>query len=298
MSQLWTESTLLDVVDEEGRTGFMLRIARHVDEGVAWLWLVTYGPEGVHGFVEDTFACSPARTADDGSSARYEVQLPTTHGSLGWISRIGSAAKVTGGSCEVRVRGHRGPDIAHGPGGTEMAIRASFAPVFGGAGSNLPGRTESVVRVVAEIEVGGMARSISGLGQFHEQLQGAPRFDTPFTYLSLRSSERALVALRGPRAGGGVLHGRGSVVPIMGFEIDPLDPAAPERGRRFSSGESTGVSGVVVGSVTPMVTYSVPVLHGRRPSAIVVGTLNGSRVSGFVNDWAPPVPDAPPREAS
>jgi hypothetical protein len=40
----YTESTLLDVVSDDGGAGFMMRIARHVDEGVAWLWLVTFGP--------------------------------------------------------------------------------------------------------------------------------------------------------------------------------------------------------------------------------------------------------------
>ena len=86
----FTESTLLDVVSDDGGAGFMMRIARHVDEGVAWLWLVTFGPEGVHGFVDDELPCNSMRTQDDGSQAQYEVSLPSTHGSVGWIMRTGS----------------------------------------------------------------------------------------------------------------------------------------------------------------------------------------------------------------
>ena len=288
----FTESTLLDVVSDDGGAGFMMRIARHVDEGVAWLWLVTFGPEGVHGFVDDDLSCSSMRTHDDGSQSRYEVSLPSTHGSVGWIMRTGSASRIEGGKCEIKVNGHFTSDVPRGPGSTEMALSASFIPLFGAAGSNMPGRTESIVRVEADIEIGGKSHSISGYGQFHEQLQDAPRFDTPFTYVSLRSAEVALVALRGPRAGGGVVLTRSSGESFMGFRISAHDPTTPFAVRNFDCGAADDESPVATGSVTPIATYSVPILGGRRPSAVVAGTLNGTHVSGFVNDWIPPMPDA------
>ena len=122
----FTESTLLDVVSDDGGAGFMMRIARHVDEGVAWLWLVTFGPDGVHGFVDDELPCNSMRTQDDGSQAQYEVSLPSTHGSVGWIMRTGSASRIEGGKCEIRVNGHFTSDVPRGPGSTEMALSASF----------------------------------------------------------------------------------------------------------------------------------------------------------------------------
>ena len=288
----FTESTLLDVVSDDGGAGFMMRIARHVDEGVAWLWLVTFGPEGVHGFVDDELPCNSMRTQDDGSHARYEVSLPRTHGSVGWIMRAGSASRIDGGKCELTVNGHYMSDVPRGPGAIEIALSASFSPLFEAAGSNLPGRTESIVRVEAVIEIGGKTFSVSGLGQFHEQLQDAPRFDTPFTYVSLRSAGAALVALRGPRAGGGVHLTRSSGDSFMGFRMSAYDPAVPLAVRTFDCGGVDGHSPVATGSVTPIVTYSVPILGGRRPSAVVTGTLNGTHVSGFVNDWSPPISDA------
>ena len=285
----FTESTLLDVVSDDGGSGFMVRIARHVDEGVAWLWLVTYGLEGVHGFVDDELPISSTRTPDDGGTARYEVNLPKTHGSVGWIMRAGHASMIEGGSCEIRVNGHHGPDVPRGPGAIEVALSASFSPLFEAAGSNLPGRTESIVRVEADIEIGGKTSSVSGLGQFHEQLQDAPRFDTPFTYVSLRSAGAALVALRGPRAGGGVYLTRSTGRSFMGFRMSAHDPAVPLAVRTFDCGGVDDKSPVATGSVTPIVTYSVPILGGRRPSAVVTGTLNGTHVTGFVNDWSPPM---------
>ena len=287
MPQGFTESTLLDVVDGDGYTGFMLRIARHVDEGVAWLWLVTYGPDGVHGFVDDSMPCTNVRTPDNGESARYAVDLPETHGLVGHIVRTGSPTRVDGGLCEVRVNGHHRRDVPRGPGPVKMAVTATFTELFGSAGSNLPGRTESIVQVHAEIEIDGKSHSVNGYGQFHEQLQDAPRFDTPFTYVSLRGHDTALVALRGPRAGGGVKYGRSSVSPVEGFQIDSYDTNWPVGPRQFRGGESGRTSFVTSGVVTPTVTYSVPILDGRRPSAVVVGVLDDSHVTGFVNDWVP-----------
>jgi hypothetical protein len=289
MPRGFTESTLLDVVDDEGRSGFMLRIARHVDEGVAWLWLVTYGPDGVHGFVDDSFPCDSRRTPDERDRARYAVDLPKTHGLVGWIERTGAPTRVDGGLCEVRVNGHHHRDVPRGPGPVKMAVSAAFTALFGGAGSNLPGRTESIVKVKAVIEIDGKSRVVNGFGQFHEQLQDAPRFDTPFTYVSLRGDANALVALRGPRAGGGVKYGHASVSPFGGFQIEPYDAAESVASRQFRGGESGDSSFVTSGVVTPTVTYSVPILEGRRPSAVVSGILDGSRVTGFVNDWVPPI---------
>jgi hypothetical protein len=288
----FTESTLLDVVSDDGGAGFMVRIARHVDEGVAWLWLVAFGPDGVYGFVEDQLPCNSSRTPDDGSRARYEVNIPGTHGLIGWITRTGSASRIDGGKCGIEVNGHRTPDVPRGAGSTKMALSASFSPLFGAAGSNLPGRTESIVRVEADIEIGENSYSVSGLGQFHEQLQDAPRFDTPFTYVSLRAPDTALVAIRGPRAGGGVLLDRSTGRAFAGFRISEHDPQASSATRSFECGPSEAESPVAEGIVVPTVNYSVPILGGRRPSAVVTGTLNGARASGFVNDWIPPSSDA------
>lgn len=288
----FTESTLLDLVTDDGRSGFMVRLARHVDEAVAWVWLVTYGPEGIHGFVDDSLPCSPTRTVDDGSGATYSVAVPGSHGRSAWIRREGAADSVTGGRCTIDVLGTAGDDVPRGPGPARLQVDATFAARARRVGGNLPGRTESIVDVRATVTVDGRSRSVSGLGQFHEQLQEAPRFDTPFTYTSLRSRDRSLVGLRGPKAGRAVIQSAGETVAHPGFEIEPRDPAAPMGSRRFRVERRDGdgrVDGepIVHGEIAPTITYTVPILHGRRPSAIVCGVLDGRPVTGFVNDWRP-----------
>lgn len=288
MTGTFTESTLLDLVSADGRTGFMLRLARHVDEARAWIWLVIFHADVIHGFADDSIACESTRTVDDGTSATYSVGAPVEATCFASVTRRGSAHRVSGGSCMVRVHGHRLADIPWGSGAVPLVLDASFSPMFDGAGSNLPGRTESIVRVDASIEVGDERVQMSGLGQFHEQLQDAPRFDTSFTYMSLRGENSALVALRGPLAGGGVLHGHGGASPVSGFSIDPLDAERPLSVRVFSGSRPGPDDASVNGRLTPTLTYTVPILDGRRPSAIVTGSLNGADVSGFVNDWVAP----------
>lgn len=281
----FTESALLDMVSDDGSSGFMLRIARHVDQGVSWLWLVTYGEGGFHGFVDDTLPCPNVRTIDDGHATSYEVEVPSTHGLTARLSRTGSAEVVTGGSCDIQVFGHATTEVPRGAGVVRMALEAEFRPMFERAGSNLPGRTESIVWVDATLGVGDSTYRLSGRGQFHEQLQDAPRFDTPFTYISLRGEHAAMVGIRGPRAGGVVLQGLDGPRGFGDFEIDPLDMAELYSTRKFRAGMGQASPTRVIGSITPTLRYTVPILGGRRPSAIVLGDLNGETVSGFVNDW-------------
>ncbi len=278
MSGSFTESTLVDLVTADGRSAFMLRLARHVDEGVAWLWLVTFGPEGVHGFVDDAIACPSVRTVDDGTAATYEV-------GRSWVRREGSADSVTGGACHVEVLGHAGADVPRGPGSVALTVSATFRPRARRAGSNLAGRSESIVDVDATVSIGGVEHAMSGVGQFHEQLQDAPRFDTPFTYLSLRGASTSLIGLRVPVGGRAVVQRDGDVVTHPGFDIDPLDNEAPMAARSLRIDAPGGP--LLSGEVTPTVRYTVPIKGGRRPSAIVQGRLGDEPVTGFVNDWRP-----------
>lgn len=289
MEASFTESTLLDLVSEDGRSGFMVRLARHVDEGKAWVWAIAFGPNGFHGFTDDRMPCPSDRTPDDGQSAVYDVALPATRGRVARMHRNGPADAVTDGSCLIEVYGHATDAVPRGPGAARMRIEAKFRCRAARAGSNLPGRTESIVEVEAVVLAGGVARELRGYGQFHEQRQEAPRFDTPFTYTSLRGRDISLVGLQVPKAGRAVVGRQGVLDAYLGFTIDPLDTAASLAPRHLSIAPCEGHDGepILTGTVTPTVTYSVPINGGTRPSAIVIGELDGERVSGFVNDWTP-----------
>lgn len=286
----FTESTLLDLVTADGRSGFMVRIARNVDEGTGWVWLVTYDPDGVSGFVEDRFACARHRTEDDGTGAEYVVEMPVDAGVEATVHRRGSSESPLGGHCVVDVLGHRSSDIPRGPGSERLRVEATFTVPDRPAGSNLQGRSESIVNVEATLTVNGVTRHLSGMGQFHEQLQDTPRFDTPFTYTSLRGDDLSLIGLRGPRAGGGVVISAEGPEQLAGLEIDAYDGDDPWRRREFRCGADANGAPRFSGHLEPTVRYSIPIVDGRRPSAIVRGELNGREVTGFLNDWTPPPP--------
>ena len=284
----FTESTLLDLVTADGRSGFMVRIARNVDEGTGWVWLVTYGPDGVSGFVEDRFACAGHRTKDDATGAEYVVEMPVEAGAEATVHRRGTSETPLGGHCVVDVLGHSSSDIPRGPGSDRLRVQAAFTVPDRPAGSNLPGRSESIVDVEATLTVNGVTRHIRGMGQFHEQLQDSPRFDTPFTYMSLRGVDLSLIGLKGPRAGGGVVISVDGPEQLPGLEIDAYDKDDPWRRRQFGCGVDATGAPRFLGHLEPTVRYSIPIGDGRRPSAIVRGELNGRAVTGFLNDWTPP----------
>lgn len=286
-SPSFTESTLLDLVTADGRSGFMVRIARHVDEGRAWVWLVAFSPHGVFGFAEDRLSCSHDRTTDDGSMATYEAQFGLERGIEAVLSRRGSSLVPVGGACVVDVRGHGVPDIPRGPGADRIRLEATFEIRGQRAGSNLPGRTESIAEVDARLSVAGQTFSLSGLGQFHEQLQDAPRFDTPFTYLSLRGQHLSMIGLRGPRAGGAVLITDSKTEARQGLDVEPIDLENVMKTRKFRVGSLGNLAPSVSGTAEPTLFYSIPIGTGRRPSLIVRGEIEGHSVSGFINDWVP-----------
>ena len=284
----FTESTLLDLVTADGRSGFMVRLARNVDEGTGWVWLVTYGPDGVSGFVEDRCACAGHHTEDDGTGAEYVVEMPVEAGAEATVHRRGTSETPLGGHCVVDVLGHSSSDIPRGPGNNRLRVEAGFRVSDRPAGSNLPGRSESIVDVEAILTVNGVTRHIRGMGQFHEQLQDTPRFDTPFTYMSLRGADLSLIGLRGPRSGGGVVISADGPEQLPGLEIDAYDKDDPWCRRDFRCGVDATGAARFGGHLEPTVRYSIPIGDGRRPSAIVRGELNGRAVTGFLNDWTPP----------
>lgn len=71
----WSESVYLDAVSPDGRTGFVTRLARHVDGGRTWLWAHGFDVDGpTVAFVRDDLPCDGDRTVDDDASVVYSVE--------------------------------------------------------------------------------------------------------------------------------------------------------------------------------------------------------------------------------
>ena len=256
---MWSESVYLDVVSADGKLAVVTRLARHVDEGVAWLWLHAFGIADL-AFVRDDLPCDAARTEDDDQGARYVIDGEDVRAAF---VRSGPKDMPTGATVAVRVPG--------------AIFEASFTPT-GAAGSNLPGRSEVLGVVDASITTAEGTARLAARGQFHEQHQDAPRFTVPFTYGTLRGDGLGMVALITPGRSGGFVSRHDEIVRATSAAISPAGPS-----RRLVLSLERG--GELEVDVRSTYDYELPINGRPRRSAIVHGRVGSIDVSGCINDW-------------
>ncbi|HSL57667.1 MAG TPA: hypothetical protein VK866_07490 [Acidimicrobiales bacterium] len=252
----WTESRYLDVVSDDGLAAVITRLAHHPAEGVWWLWAHVLTPEGCAGFVDN--ALPDPLPAD--VTASFEGDERTA-------------------AVEVAVLGHAGATVPQGAGDLPLRVSARFEAT-GDAGGTLPGRTEVLGAVRAQVTVGDRSVEIVGRGQWHRQEQDTPRFTQAFTYGTVRGDGlgAVLVAAGGP--GGALVVDHGSVTRASGARIDP---PGDDRAVALSFDDGRRIDG----RLRATYRYTLPLPTGPRPGSVVVGELGGVAVSGCVNDFRP-----------
>ena len=261
----FTESVYLDAVSADGRTGFVARLARHVDEGVAWLWLHAFLPEGVFAFHRDDIAINGAATPDTDAGANYTLEADSMSASF---ARTGAKARPDGAVVTIRL-----PAVG-------AALAATFHPA-GPAGSNLPGRTEVLGRVSAEVTTPDGKYTIDALGQFHEQHQTTPRFTVPFTYGTLRGEDLGLVFLIAPRVAAAFVRSGEHVDVAREVRISSVgDDRTLDL--ELASGSKLQLE------LTRTHHYMLAINGHPRESSIVVASTGDRTLSGCVNDWDGP----------
>jgi len=271
----WTESVYLDCVSPDGATGFVARLARHVDEGTAWLWAHAFRAGEVVAFHDQSLPCAGGPTAVDEPDVAYE--LPGSPRAS--FRRHGPRGETTGADLDAEVLAHRDPYAPAGAGDTPLRIEARFTPLRA-AGGTLPGRTEVLGEVTGHVWIDGQQHTVAGGAQWHEQHQTEPRFTVPFTYATLRGDGAGAVLVCGPRRSGGLLWRGPEPEPIVEVR---LDAPGPERELvcRLDGGDT------VAGRLTTAHDYAVQINGHPRPGTLVAGELAGAPVSGCVNHFAP-----------
>ena len=260
-----TESVYLDAVSADGRTAFVTRLARHVDEGVAWLWLHGFGEGFEVAFLRDDIELVAPATEEAATGACYSLDAG---GVSARFERTGPAGAPREAHVTVRVP-------AHG-----IELDATFV-ASGPAGSNLPGRTEVLGRVDATMTTPAGANTLQALGQFHEQHQTAPRFQVPFTYGTLRGDDAGIVFLIGPRASGAFVNTPAGTATARQVRISP-----PGDDRELEADLEAGDT--LRFRLERTHHYLLPINGHPRESSIVVAHGAGGELSGCVNDWTPP----------
>ncbi len=258
MSETW--SAYVDVVSPDGLRALILRVSHDPDADRAELW--------VHAFVDgrllghmSAHPCPPIASPDTGDG-RQQVRLALDQGRA-WAT----------------VRAAEADRTVFGEGSIPLSVSVRWA-VAGQQGSNLRGRDERLVRVGADLDVGGRITRIDGWGHHHTQRQAHPRFAVPFTYASLRGDDVGFVGL----LAGSVRRGFGAYrAQRLDGALMTIDPPAVGRHLRVSA---PGLE--LEGRLERTCRYWIPMGGRWRDGSIVTGTLGGLPVSGVVNDYAGP----------
>jgi hypothetical protein len=269
-----SEAVYADCVSDDGRRGFVVRLCRYPEAGFAWMWCHLFADGQIYAYTGHTLACDGPLTDLSADPTAYALEWPD--GAVR-IERLGDRSAP--GRCTIAARcaAHEARHPPHGSGPIAVRLDADFRP-SSRAVSNLSGRTEALGTLEGQAVVDGRTIRFSGRGQFHEQVQTAPRFTTPFTYLTLRGADLGFIGIRLREQGRGFLLRATTTTEIVRIG---LSPPGSERQLLLEDRSGTRIRGALVTTFD----YSIPVFDGCRPGTLITGTLDGQSVSGCVNDY-------------
>lgn len=271
--RIWSESVYADCVSADGQLGFIVRMARYPEYDTSWIWAHCFLPGKVYAFNDHYLPCPEGSTTVESEDTTYSLAGEPSV----LFQRKGQRDRPSIARLSCRVMAHREPHAPYGKGPVPLRIEAELQPRHNPWRPNKY-RSEWVGNIKGKIEIAGSVIGIHGLGQWHEQHQKAPRWQTPFTYMTLRGRDLALIAtaIEGNDAGH-VLRGS-DIFKISSISVDP-----PGRKRDFTFDLEDGSQ--IRGKLETTFEYSVPIYDKRRPGTLVKAEVNGEKLSGCVNDW-------------
>lgn len=266
-----SEAVYLDAVTEDATSGFVARVCRFPEARIAWVWLHVFHHGHVHSLTQHDVPDSAEPVAEDSTLVNYDAGA--FH-----FSRSGDRFTPDQATFHASALLHSGPSSPHGEGILPCTIRAEFERHHQGVQSRA-GRSEVLGRTRAVIELGDIEFEIDALGQFHEQVQEDPRFNRPFTYASLRGDGAGCIFIRGARGAAGTL-----TLDSVPHKISSVRIEAPATIRQLDIGLEDGRH--VLGEAIATYQYEIPIFHMVRPGTLVTATLEGTALSGCINDLA------------
>jgi len=259
MAQTW--SAYVDVVSARGDRALIMRVSHDPAADRAEIW--------VHAFIDGELyghmSAHPCPPLASGLTGQGEVQV---------------LLDLPNARLSAQVKAQATQRTVFDAGTIPLQVTMSWG-AEGQQGSNLRGRDERLVRVIAQVAVQGRRVEIAGWGHQHTQLQEQPRFAVPFTYLSLRGDDIGLVGLLAARLQRGFGRLRNDALQAETLRIEP-----PAEHRLLEMSTATTP---LQGTLTRTYRYWIPMGGGWRDGSIVAGTLAGLPVSGVINDYDGPV---------
>jgi hypothetical protein len=196
------------------------------------------------------------------------------------FERDGPLALPTAARVTARRSAYQTADSRFGDGPQPVAASITFRPARAYTGLNA-GRTEIFGAAQVRLDAGGHTLEFDGPAQFHEQRQSAPRFVTPFSYITLWGEDAGSTLLVTPnRADGYLLEGAASYNATV-LRLDPPGRAT----RRFEILLSDGRR--LEGEASLTAAYTLQLYGQTWRGHFVEARLGGRTFQGNINDFMP-----------
>lgn len=264
-----SEAVYLDAVADDASSGFIGRLCRFPEKEMAWAWLHIFHHDHIHSYTDHTLQC----TADTVDEAAHQVEYLAREFHF---SRTGDRMHPEAAMFSASALMHAGPTNPHGEGVLPCEIQAVFSADLEGVQS-LAGRSEVLGTTRAAIALGDANIELFARGQFHEQIQQAPRFDKPFSYASLRGDGAGCIFIRGLRGATGTV-----TLDHTPYAITAVRLSEPATVRKLEIDLENGRT--IRGETTATYQYEIPIFHMTRPGSLVYAELDGVSLSGCIND--------------
>ncbi|MBI4768262.1 MAG: hypothetical protein HY787_27305 [Deltaproteobacteria bacterium] len=271
--RIWSESVYADCVSEDGQSGFIIRLCRYPEQNTSWLWAHAFFPEKLLAYNDNYLPCPGGITRVEEDDVSYVL----TGKPAVVLKRTGARDQPLGARVICAVMAHPDPDAVNGPGPLSLQIEAELRPGHHPWRPNKY-RSEWLGDVSGIIETVNSRIEIQGLGHWHEQHQKAPRWQVPFTYLTLRGPNLALIATAMKDDDTGFILRGSEMSKVISIFIDL---PGKRRAFRFTLEDGPHLSGEIITTHE----YTVPIYDQRRPGTLVMAVVGKERLSGCVNDW-------------
>lgn len=271
-SKLYSESTMVMSVAEDGSSALTLRFCRFPEEDQTWLWCHILKDGELYAFTTPDLPSGRERLA------ALDAATWRAAGAEAELARVRRGDKPPAVRLSADLMFHRSRAAPNGPGAVRGRLNGQFFGVSALGAQVLQGRQEVYGFCEADVEIGGRKFAHKGLAKFHEQRQEAPRFEAPFCYafLSGEAANATTLLLEKGATGGWQLDGREEALADM-----VLDPPGAERKMlwTFKSG------GEMPGRLSALVRYRIPIYGRAWNGSFVKGDAGGRPVVGVMNDW-------------
>lgn len=271
--RIWSESVYADCVSSNGKKAIMARFCRYPEQSTSWLWIFCFIHDTIYGYNNNYLPCHNEISDVEGSDLEY-----SHYGKEKAIfKRSGPRDFPRGAQVSIDLNVHKGFKVPQEEGLVKIQLKTKFTPKLNPWRMNKY-RTEWINHAKTIIKMENSEIEFEGFGHWHEQYQKAPRWKTPFTYITLRSENLSLIgsSMEPDDAGFAVyLSKRKKIQNIQ------IEPPKIKRNIRIELEDSS----VLKGKIDTIYSYLVPVYNRWRPGTIVKAEVEGELLSGCVNDW-------------